>query len=265
MQINADLKIYLDQLHDKYNNEAFIAHDPISLPHLFSKKQDIEIAGFFAAILAWGQRAVILRNARHLLQCMDMDPYHFIINHSAGDLKPFSKFVHRTFNGYDCLYFISALRNLYLQHKSLEEIFYAGFSAEKNMGAAISYFRKVFLQNETLGRSHKHIGDPAGNAAAKRINMFLRWMVRQDNNGVDFGLWKKLDPAFLLCPLDIHSGRIARELGLLHRSQNDFKAVVELSNNLKLLDPKDPSRYDFALFGLGVNKKPEFNIGLRQP
>ncbi|CAG0981970.1 hypothetical protein FLAV_01818 [Flavobacteriales bacterium] len=244
-----DLYQLLEDKYDQYNRKRFIETDPISVPHLFSKKEDIEIAGFFAATLAWGQRSTIIKNTKKLMQYMDMTPYDFILNHSKPELKPFQKFVHRTFNAQDTLFFIHSLKNIYTHHKGLENAFSLtnGSIPEK-----INHFRNLFLIKKLESRTAKHISNPLIGSAAKRINMYLRWMVRNDKRGVDFGLWKKIKPSELFCPLDVHSGRVARKLGLLHTKQNNWKAVEELTLKLKTFHPNDPIRYDFALFGLGA-------------
>ncbi len=249
------LKAFLDEKVEKYNQTAFIASDPISIPHRFIEKKDREIAGFFAATLAWGQRVTILKNADRLMQWMDFTPFDFIVNHRPADLKPFLSFVHRTFNGDDCLFFIAALREIYSTRPDLESVFVEGLERFGDMAGAISHFRRVMLSTEHLPRSRKHLPDPMQGSASKRINMYLRWMVRADNCGVDFGIWEKIPPSELLCPLDVHSGRTARSLGLLNRLQDDMKAVIELSERLRELNPEDPVSYDFALYGLGVFEK----------
>ena len=247
---DADVKALLEQKFLQYNTPGFIADDPVSVPRQFTLKQDIEISGFLAATISWGNRKSIVGNARRLVQLMNNSPYDFLVNANPGDFKPFLRFVHRTFNGDDCLFFLASLQHLYRQYGSLEPLF--GSMNEFGAAHAISRFRKYFLETEHLPRSEKHISDPMTGSAAKRLNMFLRWMVRNDEHGVDFGLWRSIDPANLICPLDIHVGRVARALGLLHRSQNDWKAAVELTETLNKFDPADPVKYDFALFGMGV-------------
>lgn len=255
MSNKKDIKSFLDGYVKKYNNPSFIATDPISIPHLFSNKHDREIAGFLSASIAWGQRTTILNNARKLMQWMDHAPYQFIMQHAEKDLLPFSNFVHRTFNGDDCLYFMAALRNIYNNYPDMESVFVEGLAPSGEMFDAITHFRRIFFSGEHLQRTHKHVPNPEAGAAAKRINMFLRWMVRKDGAGVDFGCWENISPEKLLCPLDVHSGRTARKLGLLTRTQDDRKAVEELTGSLRLLHPKDPVQYDFALYGLGVFEK----------
>ncbi len=249
----SERKEFLDEKYDQYNRITFIDSDPVSIPRRFSKKQDIEIAGFLSATIAWGQRPTIIRNANRLMKWMDESPHAFILNHSQNDLKPFKTFVHRTFNNEDCLCFIRSLKHLYTLHDSLEQAFQPGGTwKEKTVGNAISAFRHQFFSIPHPERSRKHLSDPARGSATKRINMFLRWMVRQDKRGVDFGIWKTIPVSSLMCPLDVHSGNVARKLGLLKRTQNDWQAVEELTAALRKLDPADPVKYDFALFGLGV-------------
>ena len=247
------LRDLLDEKAAQYNSPEFIFSDPISIPHRFSKKEDIEISGFLAATIAWGQRITILKNAGLLMQYMDNQPYEFVMNAGADDLRRLSGFVHRTFNGDDCLFFIEALKHIYSNCGGLENAFSEGISPQdSNVFNGIIAFRDTFLQAPHLLRSCKHVANPAKGSTAKRINMFLRWMVRSDDKGVDFGLWKQISPAQLCCPLDVHVGNVARKLGLLSRTQNDWRAVEELTDNLKKFDPVDPIKYDFALFGMGV-------------
>ena len=245
-----DLKDFLEEKYDLYNRPSFIESDPISIPHQFSRKEDIEIAAFFAATIAWGQRPTILRNAHRLMELMENEPYQFIIHSEKNDWKRLEGFVHRTFQYTDVVYFIKSLQNIYLNYGGLEKVF--AEKSKKDIKEGIQHFRKVFLEINPAGRTTKHIANVEKNASAKRINMFLRWMVRNDKRGVDFGIWKSIAPALLYCPLDLHSGRVARKLGLLNRTQDDWKAVQELTLNLRILDKKDPVKYDFALFGLGV-------------
>ncbi|MEP7168972.1 MAG: TIGR02757 family protein [Bacteroidota bacterium] len=251
-----DIKTFLEEKADLYNRPEFIIVDPISIPHQFTKKEDIEISGFLTATIAWGQRVTILKNANKLMEMIDYAPHKFILYHSDSDLKPFSKFIHRTFNGVDCIYFIQSLKNIYYHHRGLESVFSLPFvKPGADLGIAINYFRKIFLELDHPKRTEKHIADPLANSSAKRICMFLRWMVRKDKRRVDFGIWKNIKMSQLACPLDLHSARVARSLGLLQRKQNDWKAVMELTNKLQQLDPVDPVKYDFALFGLGINEK----------
>lgn len=250
------LKRLLDQKAAFYNSARFIASDPISIPHLFSKKEDTEIAGFLAGTIAWGQRPTIISNAKKLMEWMDFSPHEFIMNFAEKDLKPFQTFSHRTFNGQDCEYFLWALKNLYQTYADMESAFTKDFlPTEKNTKTAIISFRNRFLSWQAPERTKKHVADPAKNSSAKRLNMFLRWMVRKDESGVDFGIWKNIRPSQLVCPLDTHSGRVARKLGLLTRKANDWQAAEELTDQLRLFDPEDPVKYDYALFGAGIFEK----------
>ena len=250
----AELKEFLDEKVELYNNPSFIESDPIQIPHSYSLKEDIEIAGFLAATIAWGNRKMIINNARKLMNIMGNTPYDFIITHTENDLEKLDNFVHRTFNSIDAVTFIKALKNVYQNHNGLEKVFAKNSEVNSNQ-KSISEFKKVFFEIPHQQRTTKHVSDPLNNSAAKRINMFLRWMIRNDNKGVDFGIWKTISPASLSCPLDVHSGNVARKLGLLTRKQNDAKALFELDTNLRKFDPNDPVKYDFALFGLGVFEK----------
>ena len=247
----SELKQFLDEKVIQYNQPKFIESDPIQIPHQFSKKEDIEIAGFLTATIAWGKRAMIIKNANRMMQLLDNNPYDFILNHQEKDLANFQNFVHRTFNVTDFKFFITALQNIYKNHNGLEVIF-AKNVKNHSVKNSIHQFKKVFFEIKHPQRTTKHISDPLKGSAAKRINMYLRWMVRQDNTGVDFGIWKSISPSVLSCPLDVHSGNVARKLGLLNRKQNDWKVLSELDKNLRILDAQDPTKYDFALFGLGV-------------
>lgn len=247
----AELKAFLDAKVVQYNNPKFIESDPIQIPHQFNIKQDIEIAGFLTATIAWGNRKSIINNASRLMELMDHAPYDFVLNHQETDLDKFLPFVHRTFNGDDCVQFIKSLQHLYKHHNGLEAVF-AKHAEKDSLQKSISHFKTTFFEVDHLARTQKHVSDPLKNSAAKRINMFLRWMVRNDKTGVDFGIWNSLSPSQLSCPLDVHSGNVARKLGLLKRKQNDAKALLELDTALRKLDAKDPVKYDFALFGLGV-------------
>lgn len=249
-----ELKDFLDEKVVQYNNPGFIASDPIQIPHQFSIKEDIEIAGFLTATIAWGNRKMIIQNAQKMMDLMDRSPYDFVLNHSKKDLKTFKSFVHRTFNAQDLKFFIAALQNVYNNHKGLEYVFNTQ-PDETSYQHSISRFKSLFFNLEHLSRTEKHISDPLKNSAAKRINMFLRWMVRKDAAGVDFGLWESHQQRLLSCPLDVHSGNVARKLNLLKRTQNDWKAVEELDELLRKMDINDPVKYDFALFGLGVFEK----------
>lgn len=250
----ADVKGFLDESYLKYNNKNFIENDPVSIPHQFTKKEDIEIAGFLAATIAWGNRKSIIKNASKLMALMDLDPHNFIINHSKKDLKPFETFVHRTFNGRDCVFFIESLKNIYKNHNGMEAAFYnTSGKNEFELKDRIINFRTLFLTPAHLSRIEKHVSNPAAKSSAKRLCMFLRWMVRKDNKGVDFGIWKSIDQKDLCLPLDVHTGNVSRALKLLSRKQNDWQAVEEITSVLRSFDKKDPVKYDFALFGLGVD------------
>lgn len=246
-----ELKEFLDVKVLEYNSPEFIESDPIQIPHLFNKKEDIEISGFLTATIAWGNRKSIINNAKRMMEYMDHSPFDFVKNHQEQDLQSLLPFVHRTFNGTDFITFVKGLQHIYNNHHGLEQVFSVA-NKQTSLQAAIHHFKKVFFEIEHLPRTQKHVSDPLKNSAAKRINMFLRWMVRTDQTGVDFGIWKTLSPSQLSCPLDVHSGNVARKLGLLKRKQNDAKALRELDENLRILDATDPVKYDFALFGLGV-------------
>lgn len=249
-----DLKEFLDEKAEQYNIPAFIDSDPISIPHLYSAKGDIEIAGFLAATIAWGNRKMILRNANRMMELLDDSPYEFVLNASEEELNSIDRFVHRTFNSVDLVYFIRALKHIYRNKGGLETIFMTNKTAD-SLQPAIHELHKVFFELPHEKRTERHVSDPFKGSAAKKINMYLRWMIRKDKKGVDFGIWEYISPSVLSCPLDVHSGNVARSLGLLKRKQNDSKAVAELDRELRLLDKDDPVRYDFALFGLGVNEK----------
>jgi len=246
-----ELKNFLDEKVILYNNPNFIESDPIQIPHLFSLKEDIEIAGFLSATIAWGNRKMIIKNAHKMMQLMSNSPYDFVMNCNENQLEKLNGFVHRTFNSIDFQIFIISLRHIYKKHNGLETVFSKDYKTD-NLQQNISEFKRLFFEVNHLQRTQKHISDPLNNSAAKRINMFLRWMIRQDNCGVDLGIWKTISPSKLSCPLDVHSGNVARKLGLLTRKQNDAKALSELDFNLRKLDQYDPAKYDFALFGLGV-------------
>lgn len=255
--MNEELKAFLDKKVLEYNQPDFITLDPVSIPHRFSKKQDIEIAGFIAATLAWGQRKTIINKCLELLAMMDNAPYDFISNHEESDLKPFLHFKHRTFNDIDTLYFIAFFTRFYENHSSLEEAFCVGWNESPDvMETLLANFHDLFFRDpDAPQRTRKHVATPKRKAACKRINMFLRWMVRQDNKGVDFGIWNKIKPYQLICPCDLHVDRVGRKLGLITRKQTDWLTAMELTRNLRALDPEDPVKYDFALFGLGVSEK----------
>jgi uncharacterized protein (TIGR02757 family) len=249
-----EIKEFLDEKADRYNTPQFIDSDPVSIPHRYTLKEDIEIAGFLTATISWGNRNMILKSAASLMERMDDSPYEFILRHVPSDLKSLRGFVHRTFNDTDLEYFLQALRHIYLHHGGLETLF-SEHSTDSSTQPAISAFRRIFFSLPHPEHSTRHVSDPEKGSCAKRINMFLRWMVRRDNRGVDFGIWKGIQPAQLSCPLDVHSGNVARKLGLIRRIQNDAKALGELDLCLRQMDPADPVKYDFALFGLGVFEK----------
>jgi uncharacterized protein (TIGR02757 family) len=249
----------LETMVDRFNGKAFIEHDPVTIPHGFSKKQDIEVAGLFAAVLAWGQRVTIIRKTRELMAMMDDAPYEFIVHHTAKDLRSVMNFKHRTFNTIDTLYFIRFLKWFYAGHKSLEDAFISSrLTTDQNVEAGLVHFHNLFFSlDDAPGRTRKHISTPERKSTCKRLNMFLRWMVRSDDRGVDFGIWKRISPAQLVCPCDVHVDRVARQLRLIKRKQTDWLTALELTENLKSFDPIDPVKYDFALFSMGVeNLKP---------
>ncbi|KMQ69398.1 hypothetical protein ACM39_04775 [Chryseobacterium sp. FH2] len=249
-----ELKNFLDEKADQYNHPDFIENDPIQIPHRFSLKQDIEIAGFLAATISWGNRKSIIKSAEKMLDIMGNSPYDFVLNHSDKDVKEIrDKSIHRTFNGEDFTYFIKQFNRIYKENESLEGLFKVN-APETNFQNAIERFRSSFLETEKH-RSHKHVSSPYKNSSAKRIIMFLRWMVRKDKRGVDFGIWENIDQKYLSVPLDVHTGNISRKLGLISRTQNDWKTVEELDFTIRKFDGNDPAKYDFALFGLGVTKE----------
>lgn len=246
------LKQLLDEKVDLYNQISFIDSDPIQVPHKYTLRQDIEISGLFSAVFAWGLRKTAIRKTQELLKRMDNAPYDFIINHKSTDLKRIETFKHRTFNGTDALYFTHFLHWYYTQHHSLEELFLAGSCEEPIEAGLIQFHHTFFSLDEAPARTAKHISTPLKRSTCKRLNMFLRWMVRKDNRKVDFGIWNKLKMKDLICPIDLHVDRVARKLGLVHRKQTDWITAMELTRNLRILDPADPVRYDYALFGMGI-------------
>lgn len=250
-----ELKEFLDLKVRQYNTPDFIPHDPIQIPHAFTNKKDIEIAAFLIATIAWGNRKSIITNGNKLMEYMDHAPAQFINDHQPQDLARFDNFVHRTFNSDDCKTFMRALQHIERNDGGLEFAFAKAYTATTHLQAAISTFKTRFFEIDHLQRTQKHVSDPLKNSSAKRINMFLRWMVRKDNAGVDFGIWDSIPASALSLPLDVHTGNISRQLGLLKRKQNDGKAVAEIDAALRKLDPVDPVKYDFALFGLGAFKE----------
>ena len=249
-----ELKEFLDLKTNYYQSQDFISADPIQIPHRFTKKEDIEIAGFLAATIAWGNRTSIIKNANEMMKLMDEAPFDFIVNHQTSDLDVFDGFVHRTFNATDLKYFVQAIKNIYVNKGGLEFCITQHVS-KMPLQTALHHFKKDFFELPHELRTEKHLADPLKGSAAKRINMYLRWMVRPNTSGVDFGLWKSMHPRNLSCPLDVHSGTVARKLGILNRKQNDAKALLELDKQLRIMDSEDPVKYDFALFGLGAFEK----------
>lgn len=250
--IKENIKELLDFYEEKYNRPHFIENDPIIIPHLFKEKENIEIMGFWAAMLSWGLRKTIINKNKELIELMDGNPYDFILNHQEKDLKRFEKFVHRTFNFTDTLYFINFFKNYYQKNKSLETVFYDEIGLEAGIN---NFYRLFFSLDYAPDRTRKHVSAPMKNSACKRMNMFLRWMVRKDNKGVDFGIWTKISPSNLVCPCDVHVERIARNLKLIERPNLNWNTAIELTDNLKQFDANDPTKYDFALFGLGIEEK----------
>lgn len=250
----SQVKKFLDQKVSEYDRPSFIEKDPISIPHRFDKHQDIEISGFFAALFAWGSRTAIINSCTRLLRAMDNEPYDFVQNHTAKDLKPLLSFVHRTFNATDLFWILHFLQWHYRHNSTLESAFSQFINSKSTdiTQALIGFHDYAFSLPDAPERTRKHISTPAKNSACKRLNMYLRWMVRHDKYGVDFGIWKNIKPSQLICPLDVHVSRVARRMNLLTRKQNDWKAALELTHHLKDLDPSDPVKYDYALFGLGV-------------
>lgn len=253
----AHLVEFLNRKVKEYNQPAFIANDPICVPHAFSKQQDIEISGFFAAIFAWGNRTTIIQKARTLMQLMDNAPYQFVRQHSPRDLKKLFGFRHRTFNSTDLLYFVEFLKFHYATNDSLETAFSQWMRPGETdiQNGLDGFYRYFFSLDANPPRTHKHIACPQKNSSCKRLNMFLRWMIRKDNQRVDFGLWGQISQAQLICPIDLHVARVARKLGLITRNQPDWQAALELTGHLRKMDRNDPVKYDFALFGLGVMEK----------
>lgn len=258
------MKELLDERVRAFNQPGFIVDDPVCIPHLFTRKQDIEIMGLWAAVLAWGQRKTIIAKCRQLIGLMDGTPYEFITGHRETDLKRFLDFKHRTFNATDALYFIEFFRQHYARYDSLEDAFTRPFPSQTHASGAGSgagepveaflnnFSNRFFSLPDFPRRTMKHIPSPARDSACKRLNMFLRWMVRRDTAGVDFGIWNQILPSQLICPCDVHVERVARKLGLIQRPRGGWKTALELTENLRRLDPADPVKYDFALFGMGV-------------
>jgi uncharacterized protein (TIGR02757 family) len=254
---NEKLKEFLNRKVEQYNQPSFINNDPVCIPHLFTEQPDIEIAGLFAALFAWGNRTTIINKSRELLALMENEPYSFCINHSDKELKRLLHFKHRTFNTTDLLYFILFLKQHYANNKSLETAFTKWMEKnDANTEQALNGFHHYFFSlPDAPKRTRKHIASPQKNSTCKRLNMYLRWMARKDKNGVDFGIWKKISPAQLICPIDVHVARVAKRFNLLQRKALDWQAAVELTQYLRTLDSEDPVKYDFALFGLGAIEK----------
>ncbi len=247
----SEIKDFLEEKTDTYNHPQFIETDPIQIPRHFSQKEDIEISAFFTALISWGNRTSIIKNGLHLMHLMEFRPYEFILQAAESDYKKLKTFTHRTFNGDDCIYLARSLKNIYLKKSGLQEVIQNGFRKDGTVKSALTTLHEVVF--ELPGeRTRKHIANVERGASAKRLNMFLRWMIRNDKREVDFGLWQSIPPSELMLPLDVHTGNVARKLGILNRKQNDWKAVEEVMQTLRKFDPTDPVKYDFALFGLGV-------------
>jgi len=255
--VNEQLKKLLNQKARQYNQKGFIVKDPIVIPHRFSKLQDIEISGFFAAILAWGNRTTIINSTNKIMAWMDEAPYQFMVQHQESDLKKMMTFAHRTFNATDLFYFIEFFKFHYSIHNSLEDAFVSEHKyKEENVEQALIHFHNYFFSLPDFPeRTRKHIATPARKSACKRLNMYLRWMVRKDKLGVDFGLWKKINPSQLICPLDVHVANVAHRFGLLPNTNSHWQNAVALTEQLKSLNEKDPALYDYALFGLGAEER----------
>lgn len=249
------MKDFLEEKYHQYNRAAFIESDPVQIPRMYEDPRDIEIAGFLAATIAWGQRRTIIYNMNRLLGMMNHTPHEFLLQAEEDDLEMFRVFKHRTFNGEDCIFFLKSLKNIYQHHGGLGGVFESSYRRHGDLRQVLSDFRGVFFEIPYPSRTQKHVADIRKKSSAKRLNMFLRWMVRRDPKGVDFGLWTGIPPSDLYMPLDVHSGKVARKLGLLKRKQNDWPAVEELTAQMREFDPDDPVKYDFALFGLGVFEK----------
>jgi uncharacterized protein (TIGR02757 family) len=247
-----NVKKLLDKKAYLYECPEFIENDPIQVPHKFTTKEDIEIAGFLTATIAWGQRISIIKSAKLLLSMLDNDPFSFISNAGDKEIKQFENYIYRTFRGDDCIFFLKSLRNIYLNEGGLEKVFTVGYNQKKSIYSALVHFHESFLMAPHLHRSEKHVPNVITKTAAKRLNLFLRWMIRNNDRGVDFGLWREIPVASLMIPLDLHTGNMARKLGLLIQKQNNWTAVEELTATLRQFDPEDPIKYDFALFGMGA-------------
>ena len=251
-----ELKVFLDEKVIQYNTLDFIDNDPIQIPHQFTLKEDIEISGFLVSTIAWGNRKMIIKNGRRIVELLGNTPYDFVMNYNDKQLSRMDNFVHRTFNGEDLKYFIRSLRNIYTKYNGLESVF-VQFQEQTTLQPAIAQFHQLFFELPHFQRTRKHVANPEKGSVAKRINMYLRWMCRKDNAGVDFGIWT-IATSKLSCPLDVHSGNVARALGLISEKNNNLKALQELDSALRKMDAQDPVKYDFALFGLGVNNDLEY-------
>lgn len=249
-----EIKAFLDEKVIRYNQPSFVETDPIQIPKIFIEKENIEISAFLTATIAWGNRKAIIKNARHLMSMMDNNPYEFVLHSSKPEMEKLAQFVHRTFNGNDCIYFILSLKNLYKNHGGLQQVFTDGYQQQNTIKSSLEYFYSLFFELKGE-RTRKHVSNVAKGASGKRLNMFLRWMVRNDKAGIDFGLWNTIPASALMLPLDVHTGNVARKLGILKRKSNDWKAVEEVTETLRTFDPSDPIKYDFALFGLGAFEK----------
>jgi uncharacterized protein (TIGR02757 family) len=250
-----ELREFLEEKAFQYNSPEFIDSDPVQLPHLFSDPNDIEISAFLTASIAWGNRKSIIQNAKALMTLMDNSPHDFIMNAEGKDMRIFSNFVHRTFRGDDCVFFIQSLQNIYREQGGLGGVFQSAFSQTNSLERSLIEFRELFFRPPHPARTQKHVSDITKSSAAKRLNLFLRWMVRRDKTGIDFGLWKGIPMSALFLPLDVHTASVARKLGLLKLRQNNWKAVLEVTEKLREFDRKDPVKYDYALFGLGIFEK----------
>ncbi len=252
-----ELQSFLEEKVRVFNDKTFIANDPVSIPHNFSRKEDIEISGFLTALISWGNRTAILKSARALMQLMEGQPFQFVQQAGEKELKRMVNYYYRTFNASDLLFLLEALKHIYKDQGGLQQVAVNCFARTGTVKGLITGLREEFLEAPHLPRSEKHLANPAAGSAAKRINMFLRWMVRRDERGVDFGIWEGIPASALMIPLDIHTGRVARSLGLLQRKQNDWKAVEELTASLRTFDPGDPVKFDYALFGMGISNATE--------
>ncbi|MDP2722603.1 MAG: TIGR02757 family protein [Bacteroidales bacterium] len=255
MKFDGDIKIFLNEKYQQFCRPEFIAEDPISIPKKFHRKEDIEISGLITALISWGRRSAIISKANQLMQLMDDEPYLFVTQAQPSDLKRLENFVYRTFNASDLLFIVNALKVIYLEKGGLEKLAQEAWEQHADVKMVIVTIRRALLEHAHLPRTEKHLANPEAGSAAKRFNLYLRWMVRENTEGVDFGIWKCIPKSALMCPLDVHSARVARKLNLLNRTQNDWRAVAELTDHLKKFDSEDPVKYDFALFGMGVYEK----------